>query len=427
MRARRHTCCMWHAQFRDHFGGSSPGHLQRGIPDAVVTAEQAQALLRVLSVLRTIQPYLLALLDDLLLNHNTPSQPTTALRARARAFLALSNTDPALPFQPLFALLDASDKYVAYETSRIIARLMLCDAERAVRTGARCARAAGPTEPHLWARVPRQMAVLPPYCGWLAGRLSDRDDPYALELVTNLQILLQATAFRIFVYEHPRLLNRCAAARHCVGVCGRVAHMAACRGSLDGSLLQLLQLRKDSFQMQYQIIFVLWLLSFEPPIATTLEARHGIVRIFTDILRATSKEKVIRIVLATFRNLLDKSTDASLALNSMVFAKLQPIIQVFSGKQWADDDITADVEAIQDALARRTTELTSFDYYASEVRSGKLEWSPVHRSERFWYENHPRLSENNYELLRHAAPLWRVGRAVRSPDRRRTAHARADC
>jgi V-type H+-transporting ATPase subunit H len=29
-----------------------------------------------------------------------------------------------------------------------------------------------------------------------------------------------------------------------------------------------------------------------------------------------------------------------------------------------------------------------------------LEWSPVHRSEKFWRENADRLNEKNYELLK---------------------------
>ena len=28
--------------------------------------------------------------------------------------------------------------------------------------------------------------------------------------------------------------------------------------------------------------------------------------------------------------------------------------------------------------------LSSFDEYTAEVRSGRLEWSPVHRSDKFW-------------------------------------------
>ena len=43
---------------------------------------------------------------------------------------------------------------------------------------------------------------------------------------------------------------------------------------------------------------------------------------------------------------------------------------------------------------------SSFDEYSTEVKSGRLEWSPVHKSERFWRENCARLNEKNYELLK---------------------------
>ena len=36
----------------------------------------------------------------------------------------------------------------------------------------------------------------------------------------------------------------------------------------------------------------------------------------------------------------------------------------------------------------------------TELRSGRLEWSPVHRSEKFWRENAYKLNENKYEMLK---------------------------
>lgn len=47
--------------------------------------------------------------------------------------------------------------------------------------------------------------------------------------------------------------------------------------------------------------------------------------------------------------------------------------------------------------------LSSFDEYSSELKSGRLEWSPVHKSEKFWRENAIRLNEKNYELLKWVA------------------------
>lgn len=42
----------------------------------------------------------------------------------------------------------------------------------------------------------------------------------------------------------------------------------------------------------------------------------------------------------------------------------------------------------------------SFDEYAVEIRSGRLSWTPVHQSEKFWVENAAKLNETNFELLR---------------------------
>ena len=48
--------------------------------------------------------------------------------------------------------------------------------------------------------------------------------------------------------------------------------------------------------------------------------------------------------------------------------------------------------------------------YATEIKSGRLEWSPVHKSERFWRDNAPRLIEKNCELLKVLVHLLEVSR-----------------
>ena len=43
---------------------------------------------------------------------------------------------------------------------------------------------------------------------------------------------------------------------------------------------------------------------------------------------------------------------------------------------------------------------SSFDEYASEIKSGKLNWSPPHKSTLFWQDNASKLEENDLELLK---------------------------
>lgn len=57
---------------------------------------------------------------------------------------------------------------------------------------------------------------------------------------------------------------------------------------------------KCGFQVQYQATFCIWLMAFSPDIASKI-AKHNPVPILADILGEAAKEKVTRIVLATFR------------------------------------------------------------------------------------------------------------------------------
>lgn len=71
-----------------------------------------------------------------------------------------------------------------------------------------------------------------------------------------------------------------------------------------------------------------------------------------------------------------------------------------SGQKFDDPDIIDDIEFLYQKLQESIQDLSSFDEYSTEVRSGRLEWSPVHTTEKFWRENAARLNEKNYELLK---------------------------
>lgn len=57
---------------------------------------------------------------------------------------------------------------------------------------------------------------------------------------------------------------------------------------------------KVNFQMQYQLTFCLWCMTFNEQIASKMQ-RHGVIPVLSDILAESSKEKVHRIILAVFR------------------------------------------------------------------------------------------------------------------------------
>jgi len=117
----------------------------------------------------------------------------------------------------------------------------------------------------------------------------------------------------------------------------------------------------------------------------------------------STKEKVIRIILATFRNLIEKPEDEEIVRESalqMVQCKVLKSLELMEGKKFDDAEFQEDIEFLLGKLEGSVQDLSSFDEYVTEVKSGRLQWSPVHKSEKFWKENVQRFNEKNFELLK---------------------------
>jgi len=129
----------------------------------------------------------------------------------------------------------------------------------------------------------------------------------------------------------------------------------------------------------------------------------AIIPILADILADAQKEKVSRIILAVFRNLIEKPEDRQVVKEnciSMVQCKALKQLEFIEQKKFDDEDIQADIDFLKEKMEASLQDLSSYDEYITEVRSGRLEWSPVHRSEKFWRENAAKLNDRNYELLK---------------------------
>lgn len=158
----------------------------------------------------------------------------------------------------------------------------------------------------------------------------------------------------------------------------------------------------SSVQLLYQLVFSLWSLSYAPEAAAAMvSGKVGIVPKLVEILRSVAKEKVLRVTLATLRNLL-AATSASA---DMVAAGAMPALSALAPRKWADEDIVEDVEALISALGADLANLTSFDVYKREVAGGQLEWSPTHKAEAFWKDNHKSFEANNFETLKQLVAL----------------------
>uniref|UniRef100_A0A674BQK7 V-type proton ATPase subunit H n=1 Tax=Salmo trutta TaxID=8032 RepID=A0A674BQK7_SALTR len=167
---------------------------------------------------------------------------------------------------------------------------------------------------------------------------------------------------------------------------------------------------KCGFQLQYQMVFCMWLLAFSSQLCEQLR-RYNVVPALSDILQESVKEKVTRIILAAFRNLLEKSVERETRQEyalAMIQCKVLKQLENLDQQKYDDEDITEDIKFLLESLGESVQDLSSFDEYSSELKSGRLEWSPVHKSEKFWRENAVRLNEKNYELLKILTRLLEV-------------------
>ncbi|XP_064201595.1 V-type proton ATPase subunit H-like [Anguilla rostrata] len=111
------------------------------------------------------------------------------------------------------------------------------------------------------------------------------------------------------------------------------------------------------------------------------------------------------------QNLLEKSAERETRQEyalAMIQCKVLKQLENLEQQKYDDEDISDDITVLLERLGESMQDLSSFDEYSSELKSGRLEWSPVHKSEKFWRENAVRLNEKNYELLKILTKLLEV-------------------
>jgi V-type H+-transporting ATPase subunit H len=264
--------------------------------------------------------------------------------ARIPLFVELNSQDESLPFAPLLKLLTRTnaDLFVYEKASKIAALLMT-----------KCPLVAD-----------KDVTF---FCRWISEQLKKPELPDIIIGITALQILLRRDSMReVFNSE--------------VGI---------------RLLAKVLDDHAEKRQVVYYVLYCLWLLSFNPEIAATFSSVNGLIPKIVEIMRKEEREKLRRISIAVLRNLLDKGSNNE----QMLKAGALKVVTVLGQKRWGDQDIEEDLRLLTETLDKDMVLLNSFEAYKSEVLSGNLTWSPVHRSERFWRDNIGQFEENNFKVL----------------------------
>ncbi|KAJ3011740.1 UNVERIFIED_CONTAM: H(+)-transporting V1 sector ATPase subunit H [Siphonaria sp. JEL0065] len=129
-----------------------------------------------------------------------------------------------------------------------------------------------------------------------------------------------------------------------------------------------------------------------------INKNYEVIPFFIDVAKNAIKEKVVRVIFSTIKNMLILAPQENII--PMLGNKLLQLCETLSARKWSDTEITDDLTYIKEELAKNINSLSTFDEYSSEVRSGKLDWSPPHLSEQFWKQNAARLSEKDHDLAK---------------------------
>jgi len=302
------------------------------------SAKTLYSLLGHISKDQTIQ-YLLTLVDDFLQEKKN----------RVGIFREYARKRKESVWAQFLNLLNRPDPYIQNMTARVIVK-MAC-----------------------WSPEPMQGQDLQHFLLWLKDQLKMPKNNFVQSVARCLQMMLRIEEYR----------------KAFAGVGGVETIVSVLSG-------------KVNFQVQYQLTFCIWMITFSPDLASKLN-KYGVIPILADILSDAQKEKVSRIILAVFRNLIEKPEEREVKKEnciSMYQCKVMKQLELLEQRKLEDEDITDDIQYLMEKMESSVQDLSSYDEYVTEIKSGRLEWSPVHRSDRFWRENAHKLNDKNYELLK---------------------------
>ncbi|KAF5959279.1 hypothetical protein HYC85_000488 [Camellia sinensis] len=152
---------------------------------------------------------------------------------------------------------------------------------------------------------------------------------------------------------------------------------------------------QQSIQLLYETCLCVWLLSFYEPAIEYLATSRTLPRL-TEVVKGSTKEKVVRVVVLILRNLLSKGTFGA----QMVDLGLPQLVQCLKAQAWSDEDLLEALNQLEDGLKDNIKKLSSFDKYKQEVLLGQLDWSPMHKDPIFWRDNITYFEENDFQILR---------------------------
>lgn len=146
---------------------------------------------------------------------------------------------------------------------------------------------------------------------------------------------------------------------------------------------------------RYQALVLLWILSFGRSALEELD-RYHLFPVLSYVCKDFSKEKDIRVVLAITRNYLSRLK----AFQCFHVQKIEDILTLASSRELSDPEAVEDAAYCRERFSLLSRDISSFDAYMGELRSGQLQPLQYHFNNDFWRNNSANISDGRTEILK---------------------------
>eukprot|EP00929_Paragymnodinium_shiwhaense_P061785 TRINITY_DN3087_c0_g1_i1.p1 TRINITY_DN3087_c0_g1~~TRINITY_DN3087_c0_g1_i1.p1 ORF type:complete len:437 (+),score=147.07 TRINITY_DN3087_c0_g1_i1:75-1385(+) len=152
----------------------------------------------------------------------------------------------------------------------------------------------------------------------------------------------------------------------------------------------------------YKCVFAIWLMSFEKRTASTMEEmrKRKVVEKVRDVLAVSRVEKVVRMSLTVLKNFMEYKPFCE----DMVDCNMLECVQAVEYEKWRDAELYDEIRELCGVIAGQVQEMSNFDRYEHELKTGSLKWGYTHTS-KFWGENVMKFEANDFRALRSLAQL----------------------
>jgi len=159
--------------------------------------------------------------------------------------------------------------------------------------------------------------------------------------------------------------------------------------------------RNGNAQQLYELTFCLWTLSLGESADINAFLHCGSISTLTELVSAAPSRKVVRMAMSALLNLTVGSNEGVLTemLTGGLTKMLENMIHSNAHKQAGDPEVESDVRNLFEILMKNYRDFSTYDRWASEVKTGNLRWGIVH-TEKFWRENAKLVEHNDFELLK---------------------------